>query len=505
MIASASPYVLLETAQMYDADRQAIEGGVAGAVLMENAGAACASEIARRFDAGPALVLCGPGNNGGDGFVIARHLARRGWTVRVALVGSQDKLKGDAATMAGQWDGEIIPLPETIGPEDGVIVDALFGAGLTRALDGAPAALAEAAAAAGNPVAAVDMPSGIDGNTGAALGPAFRADLTITFFRKKPGHVLSPGRSRCGEVVVADIGIPASVLDAIKPRAFENDLSHWIADLPWPQPEAHKYGRGHALVVSGPEAHTGAARLGARGALRVGAGLVTVASPHDALAENAAHLTTIMLTAFENSLDLASILADRRMTACLVGPAAGVGDVTRSNVQAILDSDAHCVLDADALTSFAQAPAHLFEAIASRGSAATVLTPHEGEFTRLFGAGEEGASKIGRARSAAERSGAIVVLKGPDTVIAAPDGSAIVNTNAPPDLATAGSGDVLAGIIAGLLAQSMPAFAATAAAVWLHGETGTLCGRGLIAEDLPEALPAVLGRLAGKADGSCPA
>lgn len=490
---------LLTNAQMYEADRLAVKAGIESLALMETAGAAAASEIARRHDPGPALILCGPGNNGGDGFVIARELQRRGWPVRVALLGQASKLKGDAAAMAKRWDGGIEALPDIIAPEDGLVVDALFGAGLSRPLEGLPAALAEASKATSNPMVSIDMPSGIEGDSGRVSGASFRADLTITFFMKKPGHVLAPGRFQCGEIVVPDIGIPLSVLDKIKPLAFENDSVLWRDVLPRLGSAGHKYGRGHALVVSGPHTATGAARLGAEGALRAGAGLVTLASPPEAVAENAAHLTAIMLAPFVSTLALGRLLDDRRKSACLIGPAAGISTETRANVRAVLGSDAHCVLDADALTAFAQGPQTLFDCIAERDGAATVLTPHMGEFVRLFEDGD--GSKIDEARKAARTSGAIIIFKGPDTVIAASDGRAAVNTNAPPDLATAGSGDVLAGIVTGLLAQAMPAFEAACAAVWLHGEAGRIIGRGLIAEDLAGAIPEALRRAAGRPGG----
>ena len=486
---------LLTTAQMYEADCLVIEGGVPGMTLMENAGRACADAIVERFGRGPAIVLCGPGNNGGDGFVIARLLKERGWPVRLALLGSLDALSGDAAGMAKRWDGEVEVLDAGLTVDAPVIVDALFGAGLARPIEGPPGDLIDRLNGEGRSVCAVDIPSGIDGNTGQALGAAVRADLTVTFFRKKPGHVLFPGRAACGDVMVADIAIPVSVLETIAPKAFENASVSWGHLFPRLDAEAHKYHRGHALVVSGGPAHTGAARLGARAALRIGAGLVTLASPPDAVAINAAHLTAVMLAPFDGAGELARLLEDKRRNAVLIGPAAGVGGATRANVRAVLASGAGTVLDADALTSFERDPEALFEAIAARPERPVVLTPHAGEFNRLFPSRDPAGSKIDHALAAADHAKSVVVLKGPDTVIAGPDGRAGVNTNAPPVLATAGSGDVLAGLVTGLLAQGMPAFEAACAAVWLHGETGRIAGRGLIAEDLPEVLPEALNLL----------
>jgi len=325
---------------------------------------------------------------------------------------------------------------------------------------------------------------------------------TVTFFRRKPGHLLLPGRAHCGEVSVADIGIPDSVLDTIRPRTFANEPALWLARFPWPQPASHKYTRGHAVIVSGPIWSTGAARLGARGALRVGAGLVTMASPKDALEVNAAQLTAIMVRPVDGAAELAAMLADKRKNAVMLGPGAGVGEPLRAMVLAALDSEAAVVLDADALTSFAGEAERLFAAIKSR-AAPVVLTPHDGEFARLFGPLGEG-SKLELARGAAKRSGAVLVLKGADTVVAAPDGRASVNATTSPWLATGGTGDVLAGMVAGMLAQHMAAFEGASASVWMHGAAALAFGPGLIAEDVPEMLPEVLGRLSRGAEQSAP-
>ena len=353
---------------MADADRLAIEGGVPGLTLMENAGRAVAEEVSRRFpDAGLVAVLCGPGNNGGDGFVAARHLRERGYALRLGLAGEVSRLPADAAIMAKSWAGEIEPLAPALLAGADVVVDALFGAGLARPIEGELGRLIEAVNASGIPVIAVDVPSGIDGTTGAVRGVAIRATATVTFFRLKPGHLLLPGRTHCGETILADIGIPDRVLETIKPRTFANEPGLWLPHFPWPKPEGHKYGRGHAVVVSGPAASTGAARLGARGALRAGAGLVTVASPKDALAINAAQLTAIMVRLCDDADELTTLLADERKNAVMLGPGAGVGEHTRAMALAALRSKAAVVLDADALTSFADDPGTLFAAIRGRG------------------------------------------------------------------------------------------------------------------------------------------
>jgi NAD(P)H-hydrate epimerase len=517
---------LLTAAEMGRADALAAQYGVPGLALMESAGRAVADAAAELAGhAGAAIaVACGPGNNGGDGFVAARLLREQGFRVRLGLLGPRDALKGDAAAMASRWGDAIEPLAAATLAGADVIIDALFGAGLSRPLQGVAADMVAAINACAKPIVAVDVPSGLDGSTGTSGGPVVQATRTVTFFRLKPGHLLLPGRTLCGEVRLADIGTPERVLDEIKPRTFVNRPSLWCESYPWPRLDGHKYTRGHAVVVSGPAEATGAARLGARGCLRIGAGLVTVVGPPTATAINATHLTAIMVKAVGSDTALAEFLGDVRRNAVLIGPGAGVAAATAATVLTALASPAALALDADALTSFAPgesgAPVRavgfgfvvrgsepgatadgLFTAIKAR-KAPVVLTPHEGEFKRLFGDLPDlksGASKLERTRRAAELSGAVVILKGPDTVIAAPDGRAAINANAPPWLATAGSGDVLAGFVTGLLAQHMPAFEAACAAVWLHGECATAFGPGLIAEDLPETLPGVLKRLAERA------
>lgn len=490
---------LLTAEEMGRADRLAMDGGVPGATLMENAGRAVAEEVARRYpDQETVVVLCGPGNNGGDGFVAARHLEQRGYKVRLGFDGDAARLPADAAAMAKRFLGRRVPLHANILAGADVVVDALFGAGLARPIEGQLAHLVDGVNDSGLAVIAVDVPSGVDGTTGEVRGTAIRAAATVTFFRLKPGHVLLPGRSLCGEVSVADIGIPDSVLAEIAPKTFVNEPALWLADYPWPKDESHKYARGHAVVVSGPLYSTGAARLAARGSLRAGAGLVTVASPRDALQVNAAQLTAIMVREADDARALKAMLADPRKNAVLIGPGVGIGERTREMVLAALGSGAAVVLDADALTSFADHPRPLFAAIAAR-PAPVVFTPHDGEFARLFG-DLTSAPKLERARQAASRSGATIALKGADTVVAAPDGRASINATTSPWLATAGTGDVLAGMILGLLAQAMPAFEGTSAAVWLHGAAAKEFGAGLIAEDLPEMLPKVLRSLQASAE-----
>ena len=480
-------YALLTPQQMGQADRLTMAGGIAGSVLMENAGQAVADAISRRFPPRPVAVLCGPGNNGGDGFVAARVLAKRGWPVRVALLGDRGALKGDAATAAACWPGKVEAVSGAMLDSAGLVVDALFGAGLARPIEGIAAEIIATLDGQNVPVVAIDVPSGVDGGSGEVRGMALKAALTVTFFRRKPGHLLMPGRVHCGETIVAPIGVDRTVLEAIAPDTAVNHPSWWLDCFPWPGAAGHKYSRGHALVAGGA-VMTGAARLAARSAARVGAGLVTLAAPEIAFPIYASALTGVIVQPIAGLNDFRALLADKRRNAVLIGPGAGLGPETRDTILAALGAEKSTVLDADALTVFADNPGSLFAAI----RVPCVMTPHEGEFARLFDAV---GSKLHRARQAAKQSGAIIVLKGADTVIAAPDGRAAVNENAPSTLATAGSGDVLAGLVLGLLTQGMPAFEAAAAGVWLHGEAARRFGAGLVAEDLIEMLPAILSDL----------
>lgn len=477
---------IITVAQMRAIDEASARAGAPTRTLMENAGRAVAGAIMARFSKRPTAILCGPGNNGGDGYVAARVLLEQGWPVWVETFVAAAS-SGDAADAAAAWTGKTFALGED-APMADLFVDALFGAGLARPLEGEAARLAQALAKTPERVVAVDAPSGLHGDTGEPLGEAcFRAGLTVTFVRKKPAHVLAPGRALCGEVIVADIGAPEAAVAAQAITLWENDPSLW--SLPWPDLEAHKHARGHVIAASGGAARTGAARLSARAALRAGAGLATVLSPSDALAENAAQLTAIML---REATDEASYAEAARNAQCLViGPAFGTSDAHYKRLIAAMEARPRCpiVFDADALTLLAPIT-HGFDA-------RDVLTPHLGEFRRAFpGVWSNAEHRIEAARTAAAYARCVVLLKGPDTVIAAPEGRAVVNTTGTPFLATAGSGDVLAGLIAGLIAQGMASFEAAAAGAWLHGRAAGAVGPGAIAEDFTEILPRLLNDLA---------
>jgi NAD(P)H-hydrate epimerase len=497
----APAYEVLSVAEMGEADRLTIAAGTPGIVLMQAAGRAVADEVQRRFPTEPVVVLCGPGNNGGDGFVAARFLSESGRSVHVALLGERAALKGDAALASSMWTGAVVPLSADVLTNGAVVIDALFGAGLSRPLEGTALDVVRELDRRRLPVIAVDLPSGVNGDSGGVLGDANGAPnavATVTFFRKKPAHLLIPSRELCGDTVVADIGIPDSVLDAICPRADENAPALWVEGFPWPRLSSHKYSRGHAVVVGGA-VMTGAGRLAARACQRAGAGLVTVAAPADAIPIYAATNPGLLTVPLGHLADFAALLDDGRKNAVLLGPGNGATDATRARVLLALEADRRCVLDADALTVFADRPQDLIAALKSaaerQGGPAAVLTPHDGEFARLFrrvGSVDVGGDKLARARAAAAATGAVVLLKGADTAIAHPDGRVRINANAPATLATAGAGDVLAGLIVGLLAQGMNAFDAASAGAWIHGAAAEAFGPGLIAEDLPELVPGIL-------------
>jgi hydroxyethylthiazole kinase-like uncharacterized protein yjeF len=526
---------LLTAAQMRAIEAAAIQSGaVSGLQLMEKAGrgvvdAAFAAWPELGAAAHRAVVLCGPGNNGGDGFVVARRLRDRGWTVEVLLFGDPARMPPDARRNHDVWSGmgDVRPLTwETAasGERPALVVDALFGTGIARALPRDLVAAARAvtgrAAAEGGAspplrVVAVDCPSGLDCDTGLMPGDEtasgggthdlrdastaiLPADLTVTFHRAKIGHYLGTAPGLCGRLVIVDIGLGSPPPAGGTVRLVARGGTDWPLGLL--RPRGHKYQRGHALVLGGGPGRGGAARLAARAALRVGAGLVTLGCSPAALRENAGRLDAIMLRTFREVTDLVEFLADGRIGAVCLGPGLGRGHRAQEQVTAVLAAERATVLDADALTTYDDDPTGLFYQLHPR----CVLTPHEGEFARLFpDLGEEARagrrlSKVDAVRQAADRAGCTVLLKGPDTVIASPGGAASLHAAAygreAPWLGTAGAGDVLAGLVAGLLARTTRAeevHPAVEAATWLHVEAARSFGPGLIAEDLPEELPVV--------------
>ena len=474
---------ILTIHEMAAADAAAIAQGTPNTELMQRAGAAVADVVCERFSQRPTAVLCGPGDNGGDGYVVARLLAERGWPVWVERLGPP---KSPAAIgVAKAWPGRTCGLGAAASPAE-LTVDALFGAGLNKPLGGEAARAARASQSRPDQIVAIDMPSGVSGDLGRPIGDAaFWAGLTVTFHAKKPGHCLQPGQTHCGEVVVADIGLEPAISALV-----ENTPEAWLAQFPWPTALSHKHVRGRLVVVGGDPWNTGAARLSARAGLRMGAGLVTVLSPPEALRVYAGHLEAVMLKSFEIEAELEALAAD--VDAAIIGPAAGLTESTLLNVLALARTGAALVIDADAISVFKADPEELFSAL----DVDDILTPHPGEFERLFpGLLARSPERISAAREAARRADAVLVLKGADTVVAHPDGRACVSTNGSAWLATAGSGDVLTGYIGALVAQGMESYQASCAAVWIHSEAAELHGPGLIAEDLPGLTPQILRRL----------
>ena len=486
--------ILLTADETRAAEAFACRNGISGATMMENAGASVAEVIRKRFSPKETLVLCGPGNNGGDGFVIARKLRCAGWRVRVAR-DAKKRLPADADAMAQLWQGKNFPLEslDNLPRKPQLVVDALFGTGLAREIGDVYARAVETVASWQTPVVAVDMPSGIDSNSGAIHGVALQADMTVTFFRGRPGQYLFPGRRFCGKVIVCDIGIPDDALDAMDEscRVFLNRPNVWREHLPQLGETSHKYRRGHVVVCGGGLAHAGASRLAARAALRCGAGMVTLACSPSALLAHASQETAVIITSVDAN-GLESLVSERKVRAMVLGPGSGVGEETREFVLRALCLPTALVLDADALSSFAGCIEKLSGAIAKHNGN-VVLTPHSGEFERLFG--KIGSDKLSATRSAAKSVGAVVIHKGADTVVADSRGRTMIADNAPYSLSTAGSGDVLAGMLGGLLAADMPTFHAAGCGVWMHSQTAQSLGKGLTAEDLPPRIAGVWNQL----------
>ncbi len=481
-------FEVLTMEQMYEADRLAIKLGISGLELMENAGQGAVAYIEQGWDICPVIILCGPGNNGGDGYVMARALQKAGWPVRVYTYGDPDKLTGDARAMADLYSGESAPLTQMILDDaDGLIVDALFGAGFKGELPKEVRETFEKVDTTGIPVVAIDVPSGVNGTTGSVSPGALSACLTVSFFRPKPGHLLYPAREKTGALEIVDIGIPDAVLEKIDHSTNVSDPDLWSDYLSLPSETGHKYSRGHAAVVGGGISSSGAARIASRCALRAGAGAVTVVSPPSALMLYATTLEAVMVKALEEGA-FSNWLREKRIGTVLIGPGNGVHERTKKMAETALAGPGTIILDADALTVFKEDPDSLFKCIKEKESGFVILTPHEAEFSRLF---DLKGSSLERARQAAGLSGAIILLKGASTIIAHPDGRTIINNHAPPWLATAGSGDALAGIIAGLVSAGGDPFLMTAAAAWMHGQAAYAFGPGLIAEDIEGEIPTI--------------
>jgi ADP-dependent NAD(P)H-hydrate dehydratase / NAD(P)H-hydrate epimerase len=449
---------------MATADRLTIEDGGHEIELMRRAGEGVASYIRDTFEKSPVWVLVGPGNNGGDGYVVAKSLYESGWDVKIAAMCEPQAMKGAAREFALNWPNEVVPLDRCRIDTPSLVVDALFGAGLNKPLPEIVINLLRSIEEKRLPVVAIDIPSGVHGDTGESLG-AILCHSTVTFFLRKPGHVLLPGKALCGSIHVVDIGIPSRVLDAIHPKVSVNHPDHWIESFPRPALLDHKYTRGKAIIVGGYPM-SGAGRLAARACMRIGAGLTSVVVPLPGLDIYAGALESAVIGTYSSQDEFQRLIQDPRTKAYLIGPGGGVDDGLTKQVECIVAQKKPVVLDADAISVLAR-------------------SKHAIGF-------EISGCRLYQAQKASRLCGGIVVLKGNDSIIAAPDGRTVVNENAPSTLATAGSGDVLSGLITGLLAQGMPSFQAACAAVWIHGAAARRFGLGLIAEDLPDIIPRVL-------------
>ena len=473
---------ILSASQMVKADSLTIENGISGETLMENAGVSVADFIKTKFSKRKTLILCGPGNNGGDGFVVARHLKESGWDVDLASMIDVRSYKKDALLMAKKWNGNTISFDNIQLKNYDLFIDAIFGTGLSKEISGLTASIINKTNKKNTDVVAIDIPSGVNSDNGEILGIAFKAKYTITFARKKIGHVIYPGKEKCGDIYIKDIDIAER---HIKSNIMENLPDLWLKGLPFPTEEQHKYDRGHSVISGGDIDSAGAAVLSAKAALVTGAGLVTVLCPNGATPLYASKLTAVMNKPIHSTDEFSSFIKGKKVTSVLLGPGNGVSERTKKFALEALKMKKRCVLDADAISVFKDLPKELFNTIKSD----VILTPHEGEFKRLFSF--EG-NKVEKTQKAAKISKCTIVLKGSDTVIASPDGRTAINTNAPPTLATAGSGDVLAGIISALLANGMDSFKAACAGVWIHSQAANLFGLGLTAEDISKQIPCVL-------------
>ena len=471
-------FEILTTAEMKKAEDAAITAGTSATQLMENAGFAVAQEIMNCLEPCETLVLCGPGNNGGDGFIIAHHLKKNGWPVRVACKAKKTELKGSVAQAAKKWDGAIESLNSNLSVhQTKLVVDAIYGTGFNGQIDPETLTLFDKIRTRKIGVVAVDLPSGVDAATGSVAHGTLQAQLTVTFGRKKIAHVLHTSKFMCGRIIVSHIGVADADIESVHPTFFENHPALWLKDYPLPTPASHKYARGYVMVYGGDD-RPGAAILAAEAAQRTGAGVVSFAVSSEKLAVYQTARASIMADAFSDEEDFKALLRDERKTALVIGCGAGANERLENAVLAALPFNKAVVLDGDVFTAFKGKTENLFKSLTPKH----ILTPHEGEFERLFP--DLDGDKLSRARVAAKKCGAIVVLKGADTIIAAPDGTAIIQHDSPATLATAGSGDVLAGLIGGFASQGMTPFMAAAAGVWLHAEAARKHGLGLTAEDI---------------------
>ena len=463
--------LLLNKETAYLIDKMAVDKGASLSDLMETAGKRSAKIIIneiipkiKNFNK-KIYVICGPGNNGGDGFVVAKYLKEEGISIRILSLNSEKELNNVVMQKLKDLDTELENIREISFSEADVVVDAIFGVGINRPVNKNYVKVFREINKESKLIVSLDIPSGVDTDTGLLMPEAIKADHTIAFVYPKLCHYLLPAKKYVGNVHVVDVGIPISVTSKIEKgyKLHLNSPDYWISDFRWPTEDDHKYKRGHVLVQSGPESSTGAARLAAISALRIGAGAVTLSSSREALNVNATHLTSVMIKEINNSKEFFNFIDQKKINSLIIGPGCGVNKFTKELTLNALNYKISLILDADAISSFGE-------------------ESDEGEFNKIFG--NLKGSKVERTKSAAIKSKSTVILKGNDTVIASPDGEVIISDKTSPFLATAGSGDVLSGICGGLTAQGIKSFKAACAAQWIHSSIGLIAGPGLIAEDM---------------------
>ena len=495
---------LFTSKEVKNLDELSVKHGVSLSKLMENAGNASFQVIVDRII--PDLsnfnnritVLCGPGNNGGDGFVIAKKLIEKNFDVKVCSPFNKNSFNSTALEKLEISNFDLLEVSQDLFKNSDLIIDALFGIGLNRDIDKKLIDLIDLINKEKNYVVSIDIPSGLVTDTGEKKPTSINADHTITFQSPKPCHFLLPGKINTGELSVVDIGVPEQIFEGVKKSSniFLNTSDLWKNYFPWPKEYDHKYSRGHLLVQSGDQFSTGASRLASLSALRIGAGVVTLASSDEAALINASHLTSVMVKNISNISNFINFAKNRKVTSLLIGPGCGVTDYTKKLSLNVIELGLPVVLDADALSVFKNDPDELFSSI-KKYNDRVILTPHEGEFNRIFK--DRKGSKLSAASDAAKLSGATIIYKGNDTVISNPDGLLAISDKSSPFLATAGSGDILAGICAGLLSQGMNSFFAACAGQWFHKKIGEIPRPGMIADDMPAIienfLPSALGEI----------
>jgi len=484
-------HVILSCKNHKDLDKRTIKKFIPGYKLMENAGGVIFKIIKKKFKKKKKIkILCGPGNNGGDGFVVAKLLEENGFQdVELFCLVTKNKLKGDAKIAANNFNKNLKSFNDFKISSNDLIIDGIFGSGLKRNISGNLKKIIEKINLKKPYCISIDTPSGINGDTGEIQGTALKSNDTITFTTKKPGHLLSPGSEYCGNVIVGDIGINLEKL-SFKPRIFENHPDNWRSKFPWPNQKSHKYTRGFSLIICG-EKMTGASRLAARAAARIGCGLLCLGVPRKSFNIYSTENPIALIEIVDDKKDLNNLLKDKRINTILIGPGFGI---SKKKLELILkvvkEKKRLIVLDADALKNN-------FKKILLKNKTKIVITPHEGEFLQVLKDLniKNKKNKFSIVIEFIKKTKINLILKGNKTLICSQDGKISINTNTSPFLATGGSGDVLAGMITGLISQGMDIFNACCASVWIHGEIGRMKGPGLIAEDLPEMIPKVLKKL----------